>query len=185
MSKTLTDWLKEAEARHLELINGELVEKAAPDAPHANAQSGANFSLRGPFHRGSGIGGPGGWWILTEADVQLSLDVFRPDIAGWRRETCPELPGGWPIQQRPDWICEIISTSNRARDTVVKQRLYYQAGVPHYWLLDPSAGTLTVYRHAPGGYLQVVSAQRGENVRPEPFDAVELSVGVLLGDDPP
>ncbi len=31
--------------------------------------------------------------------------------------------------------------------------------------------------------LEVLVAQRGERVRAEPFDAVELHVGVLFGDD--
>lgn len=182
--RTLADWQAEPPERHLELIDGDFVEKAEPDAPHANAQAGVTSAVRPPFHRRGGSGGPGGWWILTEADVQLGTDVVRPDVVGWRRSSCPSLPAERPIRIRPDWICEIVSATNRANDTVVKLRLYHQQGVPHYWLLDPSAGTLTVFRHAPSGYLQVIAAQRHENVRPEPFEAMEFSVGLLLGDDP-
>jgi hypothetical protein len=32
------------------------------------------------------------------------------------------------------------------------------------------------------GYVEVLSAERGERVRAEPFDAVELSVDALFGD---
>jgi hypothetical protein len=32
--------------------------------------------------------------------------------------------------------------------------------------------------------LNVLTAQRGHTIRAEPFDAIELSVGALLGDDP-
>ena len=65
-----------------------------------------------------------------------------------------------------------------------KLRRYHQAEVPHYWLIDPIAQTLTVYRRAPEGYVNVLSAERGELVRPEPFDAIELRVGLWFGDDP-
>ncbi len=74
-------------------------------------------------------------------------------------------------------------SSNRADDLVTKMRLYHASKVPHYWVIDPGAETLAVYRWQEEGYLHVISAEKGESVRAEPFDAVELSVGVLFGDD--
>ncbi|PKN40685.1 MAG: Uma2 family endonuclease, partial [Deltaproteobacteria bacterium HGW-Deltaproteobacteria-20] len=35
------------------------------------------------------------------------------------------------------------------------------------------------------GYLHVLGATRTERVRAEPFDAIELPVGVFFGDDEP
>ena len=57
--------------------------------------------------------------------------------------------------------------------------------VPHYWIIDPANETLTVYRWHPDGYIEVLIADRSQRVRAEPFDGIELSVGVLFGDDPP
>jgi Uma2 family endonuclease len=31
---------------------------------------------------------------------------------------------------------------HRARDRVIKRRLYAQAGIPHYWLIDPELRVL-------------------------------------------
>jgi Uma2 family endonuclease len=84
----------------------------------------------------------------------------------------------------PDWICEILST-NRSNDLVKKKRVYHQCQIPHYWIIDPAEQTLAVHRWSPDGYTEVLAAQREEVVRAEPFDAVELSVGVLFGDDEP
>lgn len=56
--------------------------------------------------------------------------------------------------------------------------------MPHYWLLDPTTGTVKVFRHEPQGYLSVLVAVRSQRVRAEPFEALEVQVGVLLGDDP-
>jgi len=54
--------------------------------------------------------------------------------------------------------------------------------IPHYWLVDPQDATLTVMRWSSDGYVTLLRAERGEAVRPEPF---ELAVGTLFGDDPP
>jgi Uma2 family endonuclease len=87
-----------------------------------------------------------------------------------------------PVRVVPDWVCEVLS-SNRTNDLVKKKRLYHQHRVAHYWIVDPVAETLLVYRWTADGYLEVLAAARGERARAEPFEALELEVGVLFGDD--
>jgi Uma2 family endonuclease len=82
---------------------------------------------------------------------------------------------------RPDWACEVLSRSTARFDLVKKQRTLHAHGVPHYWLIDPEQQTLIVYRHGADGYVNVLSAEPGETVRAEPFDAIELDVAELLG----
>ncbi|MBC6405245.1 MAG: hypothetical protein GDA41_05890 [Rhodospirillales bacterium] len=47
-----------------------------------------------PFNYGNG--GPGGWWIMDEPELHCfgrgKEEAVVPDLAGWRRETLPELP---------------------------------------------------------------------------------------------
>jgi Uma2 family endonuclease len=167
-----------------EVIDGQIVEKAAPSAEHGDAQSGAIVHLRGPFHRRPGGNQPGGWWILSEVEIELAPhQVYRPDISGWRRERVPTRLTGRPVTTRPDWVCEVLSESNAKYDLVTKLRVYHQSGVPHYWIVDPAHETLTVHRWTPDGYLVVLTASRGDQVRAEPFDAITLPVGVLFGDE--
>ena len=125
-------------------------------------------------------------YVMKTDGTCIALDGrgYRPDLAGWRRERMPTMPSERPVALRPDWLCEIVSDSNRATDTVTKLRRYHQAGVPHYWILDQVDHTLTVYRHHPDGYLVSLRAEASERVRAEPFDAIELRVAVLFGDDP-
>ena len=183
---TLADFwaIPEAERFH-EFMSGEILEKAAPSGEHGDAQAGVVSAVRPPFQRKSGGGGPGGWWIATEVEVRLETgDIVRPDVVGWRRESCPERPTGTPVHLRPDWTCEIVSPSNANNDTVRKLRLYHQVRVPHYWLVDPRDATLTAMRWSPDGYVTLLRAERTEVVRAEPFQAIELAVGTLFGDDP-
>jgi Uma2 family endonuclease len=181
--RTLADWLAQPEERRMELIEGELVEKALPDYAHGVAQAGLSALLVPEFHRRGGGGHPGGWWIATEVDVQLGDNGFRPDLAGWRRERVPVMPTTRPITVRPDWICETLSRVNASNDTIVKMWHYHRAEIPHYWILDPDTRTLAVYRNSVEGFVNVLVSHAGERVRAEPFDAIEIRVGLLFGED--
>jgi Uma2 family endonuclease len=172
-------------SRFHEIVAGELVKKAPPSGEHGAAQAALAGSLFGPFSRRPGGRWPGGWWFETEVEIEFeSHEVYRPDVVGWRRERSPERPAGTLINLRPDWICEVLSASNARDDQVTKFDTYRRCGVPHYWIVDPILRTIRVHRWTPEGYLVVLSAQSGQRVRAEPFDAIELQVGVLFGDDP-
>jgi Uma2 family endonuclease len=181
---TVEQALARPESERVELIRGTLVQKAAPTAEHGTAQSHIVAGVIGAFDRRPSGRWPGGWWILTEADVQIGTELFRPDIAGWRRDRCPERPHGRPIAIRPDWICEILSPSTENVDRVDKMQSYYNAGLPHYWLADPIEQVLEVYRRTELAYALVLTAKAGQTIRPEPFEAVVLRVDELFGADP-
>jgi Uma2 family endonuclease len=184
---TLNDLLAIPEGeRFHELLQGALIEKAEPSGEHGNAQAAVAGAIVPPFQRRQGGRSPGGWWIATEVEVLLSTgDLVRPDVLGWRRETAPVRPSGVPVSVRPDWVCEVVSPGNAKDDTVKKLRVYHLASIPHYWLVDPRDGTLTVMRWSADGYVTLLRAESHETVRPEPFQAIELNVGVLFGDEPP
>ena len=182
---TIADFLAiPQEERFHEVIDGELVRKAMPTFEHGDAQSALASHLKGPFQRRPGGAFPGGWWIGTEVEVELAPShVYRPDIAGWRRDRVPERPRGTPIAIRPDWISEVLSPSNPGTDRVKKLNHYHRFGVPHYWIVDPMEEALSVFRWTPDGYLLVLAAGSEARVRAEPFEVIELLVGALFGQD--
>jgi len=181
---TIADYLAQPEDRKLELIRGTLLDRPEATGEHAVTQSSTVLRLGAPFQRKPGNGGPGGWWFFTELEVQLGAELFRPDVCGFRRERMATPTTGRPCIVRPDWICEVLSPSNPERDRVDKLRSYFAAGVPHYWVIDPVAGTLEVFRRIELAYALVLTGRRGEHVRPEPFDAVSFRVEDFLGADP-
>lgn len=169
------------EGHRTEVIGGALVQKAGPSFEHGDAQSSIAELLKPPFQRGRG--GPGGWWIATEVEVELAAhDVYLPDVAGWRRERVLERPRGRPICIRPDWVCEVLSVSNALNDLGVKLAAYHRAGVEHYWVVDPERETLKVFRSTSEGYVEALRAGRADVGPAEPFEALELRVGDLFGD---
>lgn len=168
--------------RRVEVLAGELVEKAAPSWEHSDAQGAVAELLRPRFR--SGRGGPGGWWLLVEPDVLFGPDdLCRPDAAGWRRERVPQRPGSFPISLRPDWICEILSPSTARRDLGYKRDLYWQAGVQHYWVVDVEREMLLVFRREASAHALIVTAGPDDKVRAEPFESFEMPVGLLFGRD--
>lgn len=55
-----------------------------PLPEHRRSQRTIGRFIGGPFDDDDGRGGPGGWWILPEVEVEVELgaDVVRPDVAG-------------------------------------------------------------------------------------------------------
>ena len=176
---TYDDLLALGDDIRVEIIAGEIVLHASPGTEHGAMMAGTLADIYAPFHRGRG--GPGGWWILTEVDLALpDGQIYRPDILGWRRERGPELSEDLPCKVRPDWVCEILSTSNRWYDRGPKREGYHRWGVPHYWMGDPTERTLTVLTWGEAGYVITATAREGERVRVPPFEAVELDLGAIL-----
>lgn len=181
---TIADYLARPDHERIELVRGTIVEKSEATAEHALAQAATAGTVRVPFQRKPGSKWPGGWWFFTELEVQLGAEIVRPDVCGYRRERVPEPPKGRPFALAPDWVCEILSPSNPQRDRVEKLQSYFQARVPHYWIIDPVGGSLEVFRRLDLAYALVLTALRAQRVRAEPFEAVELRVDELLGADP-
>ena len=184
---TIEEWLAIPEEKRAELIDGVIVYQGMPGPRHGETQ-GMTFALVGvPFgRRPAGSSRPGGWWISLEVDMELGAMGCRPDIVGWRRTKQPTLPepdARGLVTVVPDWICEVLSTSTASTDQGKKRRAYHRAGVEHYWLLDPTNRTLTVLERVDRDYLIVLAAGADEVVRAPPFDAVEMAVAEMFGDE--
>ena len=155
------------------MLGGSLVTLPAPRPRHSNVERALGRLFGGPFHDDDGHGGPGGWWIFVEVDIELGPhDVVRPDLSGWRRERLAE-PDQRPLRTPPDWVCEILSPS-----TATKKRLYAASRVPFYCIVDPEARTVEALALKDGACVDVGSYS--DTARIPPFEAIELPVGRLF-----
>jgi Uma2 family endonuclease len=173
---TYQDVLDAPEHLVAEIIDGDLRLSPRPGAPHTVVTSTLGHLLGPPFRFGSN--GPGGWIILDEPELHLGEDILVPDLAGWRVERMPVVPDVY-FELAPDWVCEALSPSTRVNDRVEKLPIYAAAGVQHVWLIDAAKRSLEVFRLRDGTYSIAAMYQGNESVRAEPFDAVELDLGVL------
>jgi len=162
-----------------EIIDGELIATPRPSYRHGNAAFQLG-ELRDPYQHGRG--GPGGWWILSEPEIHLGEHVLVPDLAAWRRDRMPTLPGGNWTEIPPDWVCEVLSPSTFRLDRVRKMPIYAQFGVPHVWMVDPTNRVLEVFRLDSGTWRLLSSYAENDKVRAEPFQEVEIELRHLWGD---
>jgi len=163
-----------------EIIHGVLHANPRPAKPHAAAAAALGEELGPPFKRGRG--GPGGWIILDEPELHLGEHVVVPDLAGWRRERMPTLDDAAFFTLAPDWVCEVLSSRTAKVDRTEKLPIYAAHGVGHAWLVDPRLRTLEVLRRDGPLWVIVGTYQDDARVRAEPFDALELELGILWAD---
>ncbi|HXY40051.1 MAG TPA: Uma2 family endonuclease [Vicinamibacteria bacterium] len=174
---TYEDVLSAPENKTAEILGGELFLSPRPAPPHVAAHSALQALLHTPFDQGRG--GPGGWRILVEPELHLGDDVLVPDVAGWRRERMPALPATAWFELSPDWLCEVLSPSTESVDRGRKLPIYAAAGVAHVWLVNPIARTLEVMQLREGERMLVTVFTGDQEVRPQPFETVPLSLAAL------
>lgn len=178
---TYEDLLAIPEHRIAEIVDGEMYVSPRPASRHALASSALGSELGAPFHRGRG--GPGGWWIIDEPEIHFGEDVLVPDLAGWRRERLPEFPDTPAFTLAPDWVCEVVSPSTERLDRAKKMPVCAREGVGPLWLVNSVARTLEVYRLSGNAWLLLATHEGSAHVRAEPFEAVELGLAPLWGEE--
>ena len=158
-----------------EIINGVLYTMTKPRARHQRTTRLIGGRIGDPFD--DGIGGPGGWWIVTEPGIELpNTPEISPDIAGWRRERMPELPVDESIRVVPDWVCEILSKTTRRHDQQVKMPYYAKVGVAYAWVVDLESRVLTAHRLESADWRIIGTYSEETEARIAPFDAVPFHV---------
>jgi Uma2 family endonuclease len=166
----------EALPEHLkgEIIDGQLYVQARPRPRHARGIGFFGHFLGGSFDYDED--GPGGWWMVPEPGIELPrAPEVSPGLAGWRRETLPSLPPeGDPFRTVPDWVCEVLSTSNARYDQQTKAPFYASVGVPWLWMVDTRSHLIEVRRLDRGKWVVEAVFSDEREARMPPFDAVAV-----------
>ena len=132
-----------AEGERYELIYGEAYAMSAPNTRHQEIL----MALSSQFY--VYLQGKPCKVYPAPFDVRLFYEeddsddtVVQPDIS----VICDEKKRGHEgCRGAPDLIIEILSPSNTAIEMERKLKLYRQAGVREYWVVDPEHNGLTVY----------------------------------------
>jgi len=131
----------------LELLDGQLVMKMAPSPEHA----GLTRRLAAILYRA----------IADDLDVSVGMPFVADDYS----EPEPDLliiPRGG-LQSHPDralLVIEVCKTTHH-NDRVIKMRLYANADIPEYWIVDVDNCSIEVYtqpRHDGYGQQRIVTS---------------------------
>lgn len=110
--------------------------------------------------------------------VLTTRRAFQPDVLFVARQRLDI------IQKRvmgpADLVAEVLSPESRRRDRIDKRDLYEQHGIKEYWILDPEAETVEVFRLKRGEYELYGRWGPGEKARSALLKGFEIEVGPLF-----
>jgi Uma2 family endonuclease len=96
--------------------------------------------------------------LTSPADIRLGpRTAVQPDLFVCRVDPSTP-PHDWPDLGTPVLAIEILSPSTASRDRGAKRRIYQQAGIAEYWVVDPDA--------------RLIERWTSADVRPEIVDEV-------------
>ena len=121
----------------------------------------------------------GGFVLFAGLRVRIREGKFRePDLAALRRRSDPRNePRYW---QGADFVAEVVSPDDPARDLVAKRSDYAEAGIPEYWIVDPRVETVTVLTLSGGTYAEHGVFARGDTATSPLLEDFTVDVAALF-----
>lgn len=100
--------------------------------------------------------------VATEPDLMFCLwSTFREKRVEWRSYK-KSREGRVEVHGTPDVMVEIVSKSSVKKDKLTLKRLYFDAGIAEYWLIDARQGRLEFTIYLRGETEFVASSTDGE-----------------------
>jgi Uma2 family endonuclease len=157
----------------VELIRGEIVEMSPAGRRHRAFVDNLN-GLLSPRLAGRAI-------VSVQNPVVLSDDTEpQPDLQILRRRPIPYKERE-AFAEDTLMLIEVAETSLRY-DRSTKLRLYAEAGIPEYWIVDCAAEAVEIYRSPlAAGYQDVVRVtDAGATLSPQAFPDVTLTLSQIF-----
>jgi Uma2 family endonuclease len=159
-----------------ELLDGDLIMVPAPNLTHQRVQGNLYYHLR-QFITEHALGE----LLPAPCDVVLSdTNVVQPDLLFISHDRRHLLSGGENVRGAPDLVIEILSPSTTDRDRGVKRELYGRHGVTEYWLVDPTAETVSIHRQEAGKLAAARRFGSEETLRSPLLSGLELYLGDIF-----
>ncbi len=141
--------------RH-ELIDGEHYVTPSPNTRHQQI-SGRLYLLIATWLETHPIG----QIFYAPYDVVFShFDIVEPDLLYLSNERAATVLTPLHARGVPELVAEIGSPGTRKRDGTIKRRLYERTGVSEYWMIDPEADVIRVYRRSGDNFEKPVGLSR-------------------------
>lgn len=158
----------------VELIEGELVRKAALGGPHIGCVMALNHLLLPLLPPGVRLSIQSSVRLGRHSEPQPDVAVLRPRADNYR--------GGLPPLAKDVLLLIEVADSSLRFDREVKSALYARHRVPEYWVVDLAGGMVLVHREPVATRYRVVREVRvGEMIAPALVSEVAFAVADVLG----
>lgn len=157
----------------IQLIDGFLVREPTPTFHHQRVSRRLQQILIAYFQELD----PKGEVFNAPLDVYLNEHtVVQPDLL--------YLPGDRPakdnpVDSLPELVVEILSPSTARNDRVKKLNCYQQAGIRHYWIVDPNDCLIEAYELYEKHYAAIARFSEGEFNHPN-FPGLSFDIDILF-----
>jgi septum formation protein len=146
-----------------ELIDGFVYARGSHTISHQDALLHTTMRISDVQKQGMTLPGP----IGVHLD---NLNFIEPDVSWISPERANIIVDGY-LHSAPDLVAEVLAPDTALRDKREKFRLYEKHGTVEYWLIDPKAEYIEVWRLTEGKFIQ-------HGI----FGAGETFVSAVLGD---
>lgn len=174
---TYQDYLELAEKTgyRYEVLDGVLVQDPSPTVLHQRVSRRLQRFLEDYFADVD----PAGEVFNAPLDVTLgNYTVVQPDIfyvAGGQEELVQRAR----IDGPPTLVVEVLSPSTSRKDRLSKLRVYQQAGVLHYWLVNPDEKTIECLALKESLYVYVANGMDDDIIEPPGFPGLAIDLCIL------
>jgi len=175
--QTVADYAALPEGAPYQLIDGALVMSPSPSFSHQAVTFELGVALRS-FVKQHDLGTV----LIAPLDVFLTEhDAYQPDLLYVARER-RDLIEEDGVHGAPDLVVEVLSPSTGYYDLRHKKRVYADAGVQEYWIVDPLEQTVEVWRLGGDDVAPLVQARETGTVQSELLDGFSVDLETLFAD---
>jgi Uma2 family endonuclease len=157
--------------RHVELLNGVVVEMAPEGIPHASQRTKAqNYLIK---------------QLGEQAIVRVSAPITLPNGSEPEPDIAIVQPGEdeydshHPYPENIVWLMEFSQTS-LDKDLGIKADIYAAEGIPEYWVVNLRKNSLIVFRNPVSGNYQACQELTSGTISPVRFPELILDVAKFL-----
>ncbi len=157
-----------------EILDGMLIKEPSPNYIHQRVSRRLQRIVEDYFWRVD----PEGEVFDAPLDVTLlDFNVVQPDLFYISGEQ--NILKDTRIDGPPVLVIEVLSPSTSRKDRLQKMRVYQEAQVQHYWLVDPQDKTLECFAWRDGLYALVASGMDEDVVEHPSFEGLSIALQVL------
>jgi Uma2 family endonuclease len=161
-----------SEDDRVELIRGEIVEMSPIGRRHRAFVGNLNQRLAGRLSGRAIVWMQNPIVLTDDSESQPDISVLRQRSVSYKEREA----------DAQDVLALIeVSDSSLAYDRTTKMRLYAEAGIPEYWVVDCTAESVEIHRApGPGGYRDVRLVVGNATVTLQAFPDVQLTTAEIF-----